>query len=327
MLNVLTVKMKAKIIEHLFKIRLAVLFGFCLCTSFLFAGNSSNAGQRFFIVDSYVIGWVSGFCTGKGVRWKTANQLARRKAKNDVKIWGGLFISDSNKTGIGRAGEVCSRLTYEIPQTLAGFGTAQFYNTFTRKVNTVDYCLGTTVMNMNVGWPGVSLGSYILADERIKANYNNKLFQHEYGHYLQSQRMGWAYLISVGLPAIFSKGDHDRNPVEVSCNAEAWTYFNTKYPPFKNDKKYADTLGWNYYFNPFPDTLGYKIGYQSDSLTVFDFGNAKHMVQAESLKVRAKFIDYASWIAPPVAFIIGVCHARKYNKIQLKAQGLTEGKQ
>ena len=319
--------MNAKFIEHLFKIRLIVLLGFCWCNGSSFAAAESAAGQRLFVVDSYVIGWVNGFCKGKGVRWKTANRTACKRAKNDVKIWGGLFISDSNKTGIRRVGEVCSRFTYELPQTLAGFGTAQFYNTFTGRVNTVDYCLGTTVMNMNVSWPGVSLGSYILADDRIKPNYNNKLFQHEYGHYLQSQRMGWAYLITVGLPAIFSKGDHDRNPVEVSCNAEAWTYFNAKYPTFKNDKKYADTLGWNYYFNPFPDTLGYKIGYKSDSLTVFDFGNPQHTQQVESLKVHAKCIDYVSWAIPPFAFIVGVCHAKKYNKVQLKAQGLTQDKQ
>ena len=203
------------------KLRFWLLAGFSSIGFSCFAGTHKESQPELFIVDSYVIGWVTGLCTGKGQRWKCANELAGRKAKYDVKIWGGLFVTDSNKTVARKTGELFSRFLYETPQTIGGFLTAQFYNTFTKRVNSVEYELGATVLNMNVDWPGVSLGSYILADQRISATPFNKLYQHEYGHYLQSQRMGWAYLIRVGLPAIMSKGDHDRHPVEVSCNAES----------------------------------------------------------------------------------------------------------
>lgn len=312
--------MSGKSIEHISKLRLIILLGFLLSARNSFAGSRDHSSQTLFIVDSYLIGYVSGFCTGKEGRWKNAGRVASLKAKNDCKIWGGLFVSDSNKRFFGRSAEVISRMTYQIPQTLGGFGTAQLYNTFTRKVNSVDYCLGSTVLNMNVQWPGVSLGSYILAKEVIKPDPDNKMFQHEYGHYLQSQRMGIAYLIRVGLPAILSKGDHDRHPVEVSCNAEACAYFHTKYPDFENNSKYADTLGWNYYFNPFPDTVGNRVGYKADSLTVIDFGNPVHLEQLKKLTVHATFIDYASWVFPPAAFVVGCVHSRKYNKEQLAAQ-------
>ncbi len=309
--------MCGKSIEQVSKLRLIVLLGFLLSSRNSFAGSEDRSGNTLFIVDSYLSGWVSGFCTGKEGRWKNAARVSKLKAKNDLKIWGGLFVSDSNKRFIGRTGEVLSRITYQLPQTIGGFGTAQFYNVFTRKVNTVDYCLGSTVLNMNVSWPGVSLGSYILAKEVIKPDPNNKMFQHEYGHYLQSQRMGFAYLIRVGLPAIMSKGEHDEHPVEVSCTAEACIYFHSTYSNFENNTKYGDTLGWNYYFNPLPDTVGYRVPYKLDSLTAIDFENHTHLEQLKKLKVRATFIDYASWVFPPAAFIVGCCHSRKYNKEQL----------
>lgn len=294
------------------------------CCSGIFSSPPVRANpekQQFFIIDSYIIGWATGLCTGKGQRWKCANELAARKAKNDAKIWGGLFVADTNKSKGRMTGEILSRFTYEFPQTLGGFMTAQFYNTYTKRVNTVDYRYGATVMNMNVNWPGVSLGSYILADDRLRPDNNNKLFQHEYGHYLQSQRMGWAYLIRVGLPAIMSKGDHDRHPVEVSCNAEAWMYFHSTFPDFKNDDKWGDTLGWNYYFNPFPDSVGERVLYKSDSISVIDVTSSEHLRQLEALKVKATFMDYFTWIFPPAAFVTGVCHSIRYNKEQALVQG------
>ncbi len=305
----------------LFELRLWLLIGFSSMGNFSFAGTENVRKPEFFIVDSYVIGWFTGLCTGKGQRWKCANELAGRKAKQDVKIWGGLFITDSNKTFTRKTGELFSRFLYETPQTLGGFMTAQFYNTYTKRVNSVEYELGSTVLNMNVNWPGVSLGSYILADERIKATPFNKLYQHEYGHYLQSQRMGWAYLIRVGLPAIMSKGDHDKHPVEVSCNAEACLYFHQYFPNFEENGNYTDTIGWNYRFNPFPDTIGEPFRYRGDTLQSIDFNNPTHIQQLNSLIVRPTFLDYFSWIAFPSPFFVGVYNSRRYNKAQAKEQG------
>ena len=48
---------------------------------------------------------------------------------------------------------------------------------------------------------GISLGDYI-----IVCSHNAKMVKHEYGHCLQSRRLGWLYLIVIGLPSILHAG-------------------------------------------------------------------------------------------------------------------------
>lgn len=140
---------------------------------------------EFFIVDSWLIGLFSG-------GWKEAN----RRTGNDIKIWGGLFVTDSNKSFGGQIWEFISRFAWQLPQTLGGFFTSHSYNTFGLQggVQSVNYKYGATVLRTrNDGWGGVTQGSYIVGDNSIRADANNPLFQHEYGHYIQSQQMGWGY--------------------------------------------------------------------------------------------------------------------------------------
>lgn len=81
---------------------------------------------------------------------------------------------------------------------------------------------------------GISLGKYIIIDERYIAygDYQlSKICKHEKGHSVQSEYLGWFYLLIVGIPSfiriiikkIFKKSDK-------------W-YF-SGYP-----EKWADTLG------------------------------------------------------------------------------------
>ena len=68
---------------------------------------------------------------------------------------------------------------------------------------------------------------------------------HEYGHYIDSQRMGLTYLINVGIPSIFSamsdeKEDgiykHNYRWYEMNANKNAERYFN---------KHYGNRIIWN----------------------------------------------------------------------------------
>ncbi|MFY7990564.1 MAG: hypothetical protein ACOVO3_07515 [Fluviicola sp.] len=296
-----------------------------ICVCFfgqIHASESKSSSPDFFIIDSWLCGYVGGFVHGKGARFSWAWKEAVKRSKHDAKIWGGLFISDTNQTGLRRFGEVTSRFVYQTPQTLGGFLVGQAYSTFTGKVNDVRYANGTVVMNMNVDWPGVCLGTYILAKKSIAPYPNNKMFQHEYGHYLQSKRMGWAYFVRVGLPAIMSKGDHDAHPVEIDCNREAFIYFNRYYPTFQNDSLISDNKGWNFRFNPFPDSIGECRYVRTDSLTYIDANQMDETLVLEPLKVKARFFDYASWIIIPAPVIVGVINAKRYNK----ALGVVEKK-
>ncbi|ASS48502.1 MAG: hypothetical protein A3D31_07910 [Candidatus Fluviicola riflensis] len=279
----------------------------------------TSSEPQLMIIDSWLTGYFGGFFRAKEKRFKQAWKTANHRAKSDARIWGGLFVSDSTHSGYFRFGEVISRFTYQAPQTAAGFLTAQWYNTVLGKVNTVEYAFGATSLNMRVDWLGVTLGNYILADTSINGQPDNRMFQHEYGHYLQSKRMGFAYFVRVGLPAIMSKGDHDTHPVEVDCNRRAFLYFNQTFPEFQNDSLLADTKGWNFRFNPFPDTL--NKGIKRQGVCYVDYKDSLQVSQLETLRIKPTFIDYASWIILPVGpVVVGMIHARKYNKIQLKAE-------
>lgn len=47
---------------------------------------------------------------------------------------------------------------------------------------------------------GISLGRHIIVSSQIR-DYNGTTERHEYGHYLQSRKLGWLYLLVVGLPS------------------------------------------------------------------------------------------------------------------------------
>jgi len=305
-----------KLAKHFKSVFLALL-----CVLFVLPANASKSSSKspeFFIIDSWLSGFFVGLAKTKEKRWKGAWKRANETAKNDLRIWGGLFVSDTNSSSGKRFLEVGSRLTYQGPQTGIGFFMAHFYNTALCKVNKVHYANGSTLLNMNVGWTGICFGNYILAKKNCLPEPDNRIFQHEYGHYLQSKRMGFAYLIRVGLPAIMSKGNHDAHPVEVDCNREGFLYFNRIKPDFQNDSAYYDKKGWDFLYNPFPDTIGVRKTIGKNTFQYLNYRDSLDRRKIESLKVKAKWFDYAGWFAFPAPAIIGICNASSYNKEQLK---------
>jgi hypothetical protein len=163
----------------------------------------TDPSGEFFIIDSWIVGLISG-------GWKEAN----KRALNDIKVWGGLFASDPNKSFGGRVWETISRFTWQLPQTLGGFITSHTYNTIGLKggVESVNYKYGATVLRTRKNdWGGITQGSFIVGNNSIEADADNTLFQHEYGHYIQSQSMGWAYYPRAGIPSLVSAQNKDPN--------------------------------------------------------------------------------------------------------------------
>jgi len=208
---------------------------------------------EFYIIDDWVRGFIKGFVGS----WFGKNEpghhtwvgngfaSANREAWNAVKIWGGLFATDANKTFGGKVWEVASRFTWQLPQTVGGFVSAHAANTF-GYMNWVQYKYGATVMQTSGRWGGMTQGSFILGDESIEADANNPLFQHEYGHYLQSRKAGWLYYPKYDLPSLNNSIKHEYIEhsafwVEQDANIRANQYFNN------NIKDYN---GWSYKFNP-----------------------------------------------------------------------------
>ena len=74
---------------------------------------------EFFILDSWLVGFVSKFISTGSLKqsWNEAN----KRAGNDAKIWGGLFVTDNNKNFWERTWEFISRLSWQAPQTFVGW--------------------------------------------------------------------------------------------------------------------------------------------------------------------------------------------------------------
>ena len=162
----------------------------------------------------------------------TADQLVR----SSYRMTNGLFVTDKNKSFLGRVWEFTSRFSYQGLQTVIGlsFATAACYG---GQVDEVDYYGGVTTLSGNYFGQGgaITFGNYIAGND-IKADPEDWYFQHEYGHYIQSQQLGALYLPCYGIPSLISAGmDDGRHKylfIEQDANALAYKYFSKHVPGF-----------------------------------------------------------------------------------------------
>ena len=210
---------------------------------------------EFFIIDDIFWGALKCLWTGENV-WKSIVQTV----KNSFNIWKGLFTPDPNKGFWGGLGEIFSRFTWQIPQT--GFGL--LFTLFTNDlwdVGDVQIAYGATVLPRLKTSSSVTLGNFIVGSKDIKADPFNDTFQHEYGHYLQSQSMGLAYLLCVGLPSLFSDISdplsHKMKPFERDANYRSFRYFRHYVDGFE-DKS------WNFKDNPLTNDENKLYHYQNN---------------------------------------------------------------
>ena len=220
-----------------------------------------------FPVLSGLVGFARGLFMGRdkwqegaGTRVGNALREAWKSEKQAWQILGGLFASDPNKSLGGRVWEVVSRFTWQALPTLIGFGWASILNV-TGQVSEVKYLHGATVLPIRplffMHRSAITLGSIMVGDSAIlKPHVNNSTFQHEYGHYLQSQSYGSYYLLKFGLPSLFHAyrtyigkvpiGQYMHFWTEQDANIRAKTYF---------DKIYGSGYTWHYKENViFPET-------------------------------------------------------------------------
>lgn len=87
---------------------------------------------------------------------------------------------------------------------------------------------------------GISLGDYIIMDNcrfKLSKEELRKSINHEYGHSIQSKKLGWLYLLIVGIPSIF-RNIYDR------LFHRKWNY----------DKR------CKWYYDGFPENWADKLG-------------------------------------------------------------------
>jgi RHS repeat-associated protein len=201
----------------------------------------SDPSGQFIVVDSWLTGFFSGLFRG-GLKegWKEANN----RAANDARLWAGLFTTNSNKNVFGRAWELVSRFTWQLPQEAFGFGISQFENSLVGNVQNVNYFDGATVIRRtNTNGRAFTLGNFLIGSDDIRDDPNNGELQHEYGHYLQSQSFGFAYLPFDAVPNLLhtwtNPNDYMRwpfDPTERDGNARSLLYFS----------KYHKNVDWDF---------------------------------------------------------------------------------
>ena len=181
-----------------------------------------------------VISFISGFIRGL-VQGENPVAMGMRTAVNTVKIVAGLLYVDFSQPINMWGSQLISRFTRELPQTLLGFFVAYGSNLLWQ-VDDVGFYGGATVSSGNFWGQGdgsaIALGSFITGGRNLSANPNNPLFQHEFGHVLQSRAMGWRYLFRVGIPSIRSArrdpANHRYQSFEMDANRRAYTYFHRR---------------------------------------------------------------------------------------------------
>ncbi|WP_125040544.1 hypothetical protein [Bacteroides faecalis] len=168
----------------------------------------------------------------------------------------------------------------------------------------MDTKFGATVLtttNMKNG-EAFTMGSWIIGDKDTRADPNNSTFQHEYGHYLQSQAMGWSYFSRVAFPSLLSAskndGKHRYRAFESDANYRAFKYFNKNVTGFYTSKDEWNSnsphvKGWDFKGNPL-------VPYGTpDGQRYVDYANGEQMKQLkESLSFSAKWYNFFMLISP-----------------------------
>ncbi|WP_421947689.1 RHS repeat domain-containing protein [Phaeodactylibacter xiamenensis] len=152
-------------------------------------------------------------------------------------ITGGLF-QYSNDLSFGQnLWNTFSKLTWELPQTLVGLTVAQGLNIGTA-VNDVNYFRGATVLDTDLDGGAFAAGSYLIGPEGFGPNFEDHLFVHEFGHYLQSKRLGPLYLNFVALPSVagfwavdevFNQNLNETRWYEAQASRLAANYFDQEF--------------------------------------------------------------------------------------------------
>lgn len=89
----------------------------------------------------------------------------------------------------------------------------------------------------NNTWSGVSLGEFIIFAKKDYAD--EKSIKHEYGHHIQSNYLGWFYLLIVGLTSVAGNlWDRIAHQKWTEIQRVVWYY--SRFP-----EKWAEKLGGN----------------------------------------------------------------------------------
>jgi RHS repeat-associated protein len=223
---------------------------------------------------------------------------------NAIKIWHGFFTSPE--------------FIHQLPQNIVGMIFSHVANLF-GNVQSVNYYDKSVVVKGNNddllwGWhkagPAMTVGNFVIGDRTIEANPYNPLFQHEFGHVLQSREMHWGYLSTVAIPSLLSKNgddfkipyrEHGFHPVEQDANRRAFLHFNSK------EEGFYEKNGWANSENKFDVDGDFKRD-------IIDFKNSNDLEKLNEIKLNSLWVDRVGyWMIGRPPIIAGLLYAHYYN--------------
>jgi RHS repeat-associated protein len=208
---------------------------------------------------TWAANFVHGFFSTGNNRGRSGVREANQGVENRWDLIKGLFATDENRRPLGRGFELFSRFTWQLPQTVVGFGYNALLN-YSGQVNSVESKYGVTVVDAENEQGAVTIGNFINGPNGFRPDWRDHLFVHEYGHYRQSQRYGLFYFNFVGIPSI----------TDLIVEGIGWPALPGNQHDFRWYEAEAARLGGEY----FDEHNGSAItGYDSESAMFFNFND------------------------------------------------------
>ncbi len=174
------------------------------------------------------------------------SQYNWKRTKNSWKIDIGMFK--------GNFKQILNKWTYGGFVSFVGSLVSEIYNTLgiVDRVTDLDGMLALS--GATGGNSAMTIGHYSLGPDNYVADWRDHLFVHEYGHYIQAQRMGSLYFPIVAIPSLLSAWktskwsgtQHGYRWFEVNASKLGAEYFDKHYGRDENGNRIHDENHFDY---------------------------------------------------------------------------------
>jgi RHS repeat-associated protein len=173
--------------------------------------NGVDPDGGFFVLDDFIFGFIGGFfkplSPGRS-RLQTAYDNGVRLMNQSIQIWSSFVQVDKNKTGAGKALQLASHFTWELPQQLLGVLYGGVENI--AGINSIRFHKGATIIQsvLQSEGQGITIGSIISIQNNGQGQmkFSDGSFipveEHEFGHYIQSRIFGPLFLPGFAAPSL-----------------------------------------------------------------------------------------------------------------------------
>ena len=133
--------------------------------------------------------------------------------------------------------QVLNKFTWSGVNSVLGNVVAQGFNLFGGVDEVSSFRGALALSGATEDGKAITIGHYSLGPDGYKADWRDNLFVHEYGHYIQSQMWGLAFLPAIGIPSLASAGfisgvlgpQHRFRWFEVNASKLGAEYFDRRY--------------------------------------------------------------------------------------------------